>query len=117
MPDLVGVSNVTGAFTQAGAIQLHRLAHWIVRSPRPADGWAPGATATLRWAGTPPAQVALSTDGGRTWRTIARRAGGQRSNTLCVPVPPDARDRVRVRLAGVDGDYNPVERDIPLGGR
>ena len=110
---VVGLKNDTRALTVSGAVQLWDLARWLIRAPQPLDGWAPGRAATLRWTGTGRAEVSLSNDGGRSWRTIARNAGGQKSNALRLLVPAEAHSSVRVRLRHA---RDVVERDIPLAG-
>lgn len=109
---VVGLKNDTRALTVSGAAQLWELGRWLIQPPQPLDGWAPGRTVTLRWTGTAKTDVSLSSNGGRTWRTIARDAGGQKSNAVRMTVPAEARISLRVRLSrGKDI----AARDFALG--
>jgi len=111
---LVGSKNANGAYTQSGAIALYDIERLVIRPPQPGDGWAPGRQATLHWSGVTPADVALSIDGGRTWRVVARHAGGARQNQMAIPVPAEAHDGIRVRLAGDARARDAVVRAMPL---
>lgn len=113
---LLGVRSAMRPYSGQGAIELYALAHWQVLPPGADDGWRPGARATLRWRGARRADVALSTDGGATWRAVARAAGGRAENAMRVTVPPEATGALRVRLTPSDRrDRGAVTREIPLG--
>lgn len=99
-----------------GAIELYSLAFWQLLRPVAADGWRAGARATLRWRGPRRADVALSLDGGASWRTVARAAGGRALNATRLAIPAEAVDTVWVRLARPgEGDRAAVTRAIALG--
>lgn len=110
-----GLKNEDGHFIQCGGVQLFDLSRWAIRTPSPRDDWAPGQRAVLRWIGPTRCDVLLSTDDGRTWRTIARHVGGYAHNAIAVPVPADARGHVRVRLTGRSG-RDAVESQMPISG-
>lgn len=113
---LLGVRSAMRPYIGQGAVELYSLAHWQVLAPGTADGWRPGSRAVLRWRGPRRADIALSLDGGATWRTVARGAGGRAENSMHVSIPPDASGPVRVRLtlAG-QHDRGGVERGMWAG--
>jgi hypothetical protein len=112
---LLGIRAATRPYIGQGAIELYSLAYWQVLPPNAADDWRPGGRAMLRWRGPHKADVALSTDAGATWRTVARAAGGHAENAMRVDVPAGVAGPVRVRLTLAGQQRGAVEREIPLG--
>lgn len=108
---LLGAKDDSRRLTQAGGLELFDLERWNVLTPVPQDGWRAGGVGTLRWTGATHAGVALSVDAGRTWREVARGAGGARVNTVGVTIPAEAQGAVRVRLTAA---RDTVERAITL---
>jgi FG-GAP repeat protein len=113
---LLAARSAMRPYSGQGAIELYSLAYWHVLPPSAADEWRPGGRAKLRWRGPRKTDVALSTDSGATWRTVAHAAGGGAENAIRVAVPADVAGPVRVRLtlAG-HRDRGAVEREIRLG--
>lgn len=112
---LLGLRGALRPYIYQGAVELHDLAFWEVLTPMTDNGWRAGREATLRWRGPRHADVALSLDGGRTWRVVARRAGGRAVNALSVPVPGDAARVLQVRLTLAGQERGAVTREIALG--
>jgi hypothetical protein len=114
----VGSKHDSRGLIQAGAVQRYALGRWIVQPPRAADRWAAGARGALRWIGATRADVDLSTDGGRTWVSVAHGVGGSPHNVLQVPIPPDAHGEMLARLrAGAKDSWGETTHRIPVGPR
>jgi hypothetical protein len=113
---LLGVRSAMRPYAGQGAIELYALAHWQLLPPVAADGWRPGSRATLRWRGPRRADVALSLDGGATWQSVARAAGGRAVNAAQVTIPPGVAGSLWVRLSPAGkGNRGAVVREIALG--
>jgi serine/threonine-protein kinase len=101
IPDLVvGSPGDRRGVRQGGSVRVFDLARYHVIRPRPRDIWTAGTPGTIEWLGATPADVAVSIDGGRSWRTVRSRAGGGASNLLTLDAP--AAGRVRIRIAPAD---------------
>ncbi len=112
---LLGVRGAIRPYISQGAVELHELAHWQVLAAGVDDGWRAGREATLRWRGPRRADVAMSVDGGRSWRVVARGAGGHSVNALPVRVPDSAARALSVRLTLSGLERGAVTREIHLG--
>jgi len=101
VPNLaVGSPGDRRAASQGGSAQVFDLACFQVIRPGVRDAWTAGGSGTIEWLGTPRADIALSTDGGRSWHPVRSRVGGGTNNVVSIPVP--RADSLRVRIAPAD---------------
>ena len=118
VPDLiVGCPGDARGGPHAGSARLFDFARFHVVRPRAGrDAWAAGGKGTLEWLGATRADVALSTDGGRSWKTVKSRAGGGVTNVLALDVPASATGSVRLRVAPSDRAIKTgtVDVEVPL---
>jgi hypothetical protein len=104
IPDLVvGCPGDARGGSRAGAAKVFDFARFHVVRPIPErDAWPAGGQGTLEWLGSTRADVAMSADDGRHWKTIRARAGGGETNVLKVDVPASARNKVWLRIEPSD---------------
>ncbi len=96
---LVGAQEANLGHTVAGAVFLYSFFEFRLVSPRGGENWVAGRTATVRWQGRAPADIALSVDGGATYTTLASRIGGHYDNTVTIAVPSTPTTSARVRVS------------------
>src|SRR5688572_19737903 len=116
IPDLAvgGPGDRRGA-SQGGAVGVFDFARYHLVRPRAREAWTAGQTGTIEWLGATRADVAVSADEGRSWRTVRSRTGGGSTNVLAIDVP--ATDHLRVRIT--PSDRKPcgaaLEFAVPVG--
>src|SRR5439155_19052775 len=91
---IVGATGGLGA----GWAQVTAIYPYQVLSPNGGEQWVAGHPSTVRWLGHDPADLAVSSDGGSTWSTMASGVGGLEENEFTLTAPGPATDLAKVRL-------------------
>ncbi len=87
-PDvIIGAPMNDAAGSNAGRAYLYDCNRYFLTTPNGGETWNVGATKTISWLGAEPADVWLSTDGGRTQQLLESGVGGLPTNTLTLRVP------------------------------
>jgi len=84
-----------------GLVAKLEAPRYAIDAPAPSAAWFTGSVHPLVWRGAEPAEIALSTDAGRTWTVLAGTAGGAASNRLDVRAPSIAADSLELRVRPV----------------
>jgi FG-GAP repeat/FlgD Ig-like domain len=84
--------------SHSGQATLYDFRRYFVLSPNGGETWNVGATRSVSWLGTEPADVWLSVDGGASFESLANHVGGAGSNTMTLRVPhlPTRFARIKV---------------------
>jgi hypothetical protein len=95
---LVGAPSHNGGGTDRGQAALFDFNRYFLTAPNGGETWNVGATKTVAWTGAEPADLWLSSDGGKTYGLLGSHVGGSQSNlvTLLVPHSPSRFSRVKV---------------------
>ena len=100
---LIGAPGRFAETRNSGEAYVYVFARYLITRPAVGATLAPGQPLDLDWLGAEPADVSLSSDGGRSWRILQRGAGGAAQNALRVPVPAGMHGALRVRLTPASG--------------
>jgi len=103
LPDLlIGADRSDTGGSNAGQAYVYAIDRHELLAPVGGETWIVCESDTIRWRGVRLADLALSTDGGTSWATLATGVGGAAENALAVTAPctPSVSARVRVSLSG-----------------
>jgi hypothetical protein len=93
------VVGAPGGVRDTGKLCWFEAQRYALERPRPGDVWQAGRQTTIAWRGGERADVALSTDGGRSFVRIAAGVGGQDENSFTFLPPSTGCDSAWVRLS------------------
>jgi len=85
-----------------GKIWLFDFDRFHILAPTAGQTWDVGATETISWLGTEPADLWLSVDGGASYDLLRSSVGGGATNTISQLVPHRPSRFSRLRLTPVD---------------
>jgi hypothetical protein len=116
IPDLaVGAPGDRRGASQGGATSVIDFARYHLVRPRAREAWTAGRPGTIEWLGATRADVAVSADEGRSWRTVRSRTGGGETNVLAIQVPATGSLRVRITPSDRKLRAGALEFTVPVG--
>jgi hypothetical protein len=113
--DVIGGAPYNDAGGQnAGRVYLYEFNRYFLTAPNGGETWNVGAMKTISWAGTEPADVWLSVDGGNTHQIVESRVGGSEVNTLSIRVPHTPTKFARIKVTPSDAAVVGFDRSDSL---
>jgi hypothetical protein len=99
---IVGACTNDAGGTDAGRAYVYAVYPYQVLSPDGGEQWVAGQPVTVRWLGHDVADIALSTNGGQGYATVAMGVGGAEDNryTLTAPSTTTHYAKIRVTYSG-----------------
>jgi hypothetical protein len=113
---LVGAPGSALGGTLAGGAALYDVNRFHLSGPNGGETWQVGASKTISWYGSEPADLFLSPDGGKTYDLIASNVGGKAFNSLGILVPHTPTKFARVKLVprNLSAPPNPIFPPNPV---